>query len=243
MSDQEQAVVADNPVVETPVEAPAAEPKPQNQLPEGVMRRFGELTAARRAAEEEAARHRAEVDRLNAMIAQQQQPSEQQQQQNPMSHANIEQLVNEMAERRVSERLAVQQTQQKVAAIEAAGREKYGDEFDRSVTNLQMTGIGGQHFLDALTSVKGGEAAVRYLGDPSNIDEAMRIANLPPMQMALAISELAPKAAKQYAKPISSAPAPMQTLEGARGTVDGEPNPSDTAAWMKWRNENRKSRR
>lgn len=243
MSDEVQNVAAP--------EAPAAEQQQQtqptqennNQLPEGIMRRFGELTAARRAAEEEAARAKAELDQVRAQIQSQNQPQEQQTQLDPFSNANVQQLIDQMAEQRLAQRMAAQQIQDKVKNIENAGREKYGDDFDRSVTNLQMTGIGGQGFIDALTSVKGSEAVVRYLGDTANLDEAMRIASLPPVQMALAMSELAPKAAKQYAKPVSSAPAPMGTIDGARGNNPGaEPDPKDTKAWMQWRRDNARRR-
>lgn len=235
---------------ETP-EVPAAEAQQpaspsqesNNQLPEGIMRRFGELTAARRAAEEEAARARAELEQFRAQAQAQNQQPEQSVPQIPLNNANVEQLIEQMAEQRLAQRLAAQQVQEKVKSIETAGREKYGDDFDRSVTNLQMTGIGGQGFIDALTSVKGSEAVVRYLGDTANLDEAMRIASLPPVQMALAMSELAPKAAKQYAKPISSAPSPMSTVDGARGNNPGaEPDPKDTKAWMQWRRDNARRR-
>lgn len=241
MSDEVQNVAAqENQAVEQQ-QAPAQENN--NQLPEGIMRRFGELTAARRAAEEEAARAKAELDQVRAQIQSQNQPQEQQTQQDPFSNANVQQLIDQMAEQRLAQRMAAQQIQDKIKNIETSGREKYGDDFDRSVTNLQMTGIGGQSFIDALTSVKGSEAVVRYLGDTANLDEAMRIASLPPVQMALAMSELAPKAAKQYAKPVSSAPAPMGTIDGARGNNPGaEPDPKDTKAWMQWRRDNARRR-
>lgn len=241
---EENAVVVDaNNPTPAPVENTPAPQENTNALPDGVMRRFGELTAARRAAEEEAARYRSELEQIRAQQQQAQQQPDQNGQQLPMNAANFEQLVTQMAEQRLSERLAQQQVQERVKGIENAGREKYGDDFDRSVTNLQMTGIGGQGFIDALTSVKGSESVVRYLGDPANLDEAMRISSLPPVQMALAMSELAPKAAKQYAKPVSSAPAPMGTIDGARGNNPGaEPDPKDTKAWMQWRKDNARRR-
>jgi hypothetical protein len=245
MTDQVQNAEAAAPVVAPASEtttAPAAEQATTQenggQLPDGIMRRFGELTAARRAAEERAAQLEAQLAQFNT-----QQQAPQDTTQMPLNNANVEQLVNSLAEQRIAERLAQQRVQERVQSIEAAGREKYGEDFDRSVTHLQMAGIGGQPFIDALTSVKGSESVVRYLGDTANIDEALRIAQLPPVQMALAISELAPKAAKQYSKPISSAPAPLNTLDGARGTSpDGEPSPKDTKAWIAWRANNARKR-
>lgn len=243
MSDEVQNVEqTTSDAVETTQTAEQQQENKAPALPDGIMRRFGELTAARRAAEEEAARLRAEVEQMRA-FSQSQQQQQQEQQQNPFANQDVEQLVNQIAEQKLAERLAAQQLQDKVKAIESAGKEKYGDEFDRAVTTLQMTGIGGQHFLDALTNVKGSESVVRYLGDAANLDEAMRIASLPPVQMALAMSELAPKAAKQYSKQISAAPAPMGTVDGARGTNPGaEPDPKDTKAWMAWRRENARRR-
>lgn len=231
------APIVENPAVETPVVTDPAPAEPTNQLPDGIVRRFGELTAARRAAEEEVSRLRAEVEQLHAQTTQNNQNTEQPQTQ------DYQQLVNQMVEQGIAQRMAQQQVQQKVQSIESAGREKYGQEFDRSVQNLTMAGVGGQSFIDALTNVKGSEAVVRYLGDTANLDEALRIAQMNPVQMALTISELAPKAAKQYAKPISNAPAPMGNLDGARGSSsDGEPSASDTRAWMEWRNKNKRGR-
>lgn len=203
--------------------------KPRNDPPEWVLRRFGELTAARREAEDRAARIEAELNQIR------QQPATQDQgQAAQVQHPNVQQLAEVMAEQLVNQRVQQQAMTAKVENIEKAGREQFGAEFDRSVQNLQIAGVGSPQFLEALTAIPNSEKVVRYLGDPNNIEEALRVASLPPVQMAIEMATLSQKAVKSLAKQVSNAPAPIQGIEG-KGSVEGEPDINDTAAWISWR--------
>jgi hypothetical protein len=80
---------------------------------------------------------------------------------------------------------------------------------------------------------------IEWLTDPDNIDEAERISRLSAAQAGRAIARLEDtlKAAKAAGKPkASKAPAPLEAVRG-QGSVTGAPNPSDTKAWINWRNE------
>lgn len=213
----------------------ATKEQPSNQLPEGIIRRFGELTAKARAAEEEAQRLREQM----AALQSQSQTQGDQGQQAYQNLPNVEELARTMASQMVQQQEQQREIAQRVGSIEAEGRKAFGDEFDRSVQNMQMAGIGSPQFLDVLTRVKGASSVVRFLGDPANLEEAYRISQLPPAQMALEMAEIAPKAAKAYAKSVSNAPAPIQTIESnSGGAGDAEPDRKDTAAWMEWRRKN-----
>lgn len=82
-------------------------------------------------------------------------------------------------------------------------------------------------------------AVIEWLTDPDNVDEAERISGLSAAQAGRAIARLEDKltAAKAASKPKpSNIPAPLEAVRG-QGSVTGAPNPSDTKAWINWRNE------
>lgn len=80
---------------------------------------------------------------------------------------------------------------------------------------------------------------IEYLADPDNADEAERIARMSAIQAGKAIARLEDKlkadATKAKPQP-SKQPAPLESLRGQGGSVKG-PDPSDTKAWIAWRNE------
>lgn len=203
----------------------------QKAVPEWATRRFGELTAARKAAEQRAA----DLERQLAQA--QQQPATQEHQ---PTHQNVEalarmyaeQIADQIAEQKVKE----QSFHQSIQSIERAGKDAYGEEFDRSISNLQMAGVGSQEFLQALAAIPNPEKVVHWLGRPENMEQAVQIASLPGMQMAIELTKLAPQAAKGVAKAVSRAPAPISPLDGGGGASGGEPR-LGTPEWFAWRNE------
>lgn len=205
-----------------------------------VPKRISEITAARRAAEARAAELEAEVARLRAA------------QQAPEDHAattpaapnqSVDQLARAYAERMVREQRDQESMNSRIAAINEAGAKEFGEDFEKSVQNLNMAGIGGPEFLKVLTSVKGAEKIVTWLGKSENLNEAMRIAALDPVQMGIEMTELSTKAAKALSKQISKAPPPIQPVDGGGGGSDvAEPDPSDTKKWMEWRRKNARRR-
>ncbi|MEK7945729.1 hypothetical protein WKR98_13310 [Pigmentiphaga sp. YJ18] len=223
----------------TPTETSTPTEKPRADPPEWAIRRFGELTAAKKAADERAAaaeRRAAELEQRLAAPPQQQQEGQTQQQ--TQVHPNVVELARTMALQEAETIVNQRSMAKRIASIEEAGRKEFGGEFDRSIQNLQIAGIGSPEFLEALTSMPNPEKVVRFLGDAVNIEEAMRISGLPPVQMAIEMAKLAPKAVQAYTKAISSAPAPIAPIEGTGRAEGAEPDPkADPKAWIAWRNQ------
>ncbi|WP_433705804.1 hypothetical protein [Paraburkholderia sacchari] len=196
-----------------------------------VPKRISEITAARRAAEARVAELEAELAR-----SRQSAPVEGQTTQPAASREDFERLVNARADALATQRTHETTMKSRIDAINAAGTKEFGEDFDKSVQNLNMAGIGGPEFLKVLTSIDGAEKLVTYLGKSENINEAMRIASLDPIQMGIEMTKLSGKAAKALSKQISKAPPPIQTVEGGGSANDAtEPDPSDTKKWMEWR--------
>jgi hypothetical protein len=216
----------------------------QDQKPDTswVPRRISEITAARRAAEARAAELEAENQRLRA--AQAATSTDGTTAAAPANQQSVEQLAKAYAERMVNEQRAQETLNQGIARINEAGAKEYGDEFEKSVQNLQMAGVGGPDFLRVLTNIPKPEAVVTWLGKPENLNDAMRFASMDPIQMGIELTKLSTKASKDLSKQISKAPPPTTTIDG-RSTGDDavEPDPKDTKKWMEWRNKNRKTRR
>jgi hypothetical protein len=80
---------------------------------------------------------------------------------------------------------------------------------------------------------------IEYLADPDHIEEAEAIARMGPIQAGKAIAKLEARIAAAPAKPkpqASKAPAPLEPMRG-QGAVSSAPDPSNTKAWIAWRNE------
>lgn len=80
---------------------------------------------------------------------------------------------------------------------------------------------------------------IEYLADPDHSDEAEAIARMNPVQAGKAIARLEDKiqAAKAKGKPQpSKQPPPLESVRGQGGVSNG-PDPSNTKAWIAWRNE------
>ena len=238
---------ADTPaeVVQTP---PAEQQTPaNNQPPEWVPRRMAELAAARRAAEQRAQQEADARQRLEQEIAQLRagQGGEGNPTPQPAApHQNVEQLARTYAEQLVQQRMQEQQTAGRIAEVDAAARKEFGADYDASVQNLTMAGVGGPEFLSVITSVPNPEKLVTWLGKAENIGEAMRVASLPPVQMGIEMTKLAGRAAKEMAKQVSKAPPPVEGIEsGSSGSSGGSEPKVGTPEWFKWRNETAKRRR
>lgn len=200
-----------------------------------VPKRISEITAARRAAEERAARAEAELAQFRAGAQTQHVETPQYGQQQQYQQPDMQQM-----ERQISERMTLNS---KIQAINEAGAKEFGDDFEKSVSNLRDIGVGGPEFLRVITAVPNAEKLVTWLGKAENLNEAMRVGTLDPVQMGIELTKMSTQAAKALSKQISKAPPPATTIDGGSGGGGGEPDPSDTAAWMKWRSSNRKSRR
>ena len=226
---------------ELPQEIVTEEPKQEakqensyNELPDWARRRMGELAAEKNAAKQ----------KLEEMQSKQQyQPQQEQQTYSPQE--NIQELAMTYAKQIAAQQVQEQSFVNRMTEIEKNAKEEFGDVYDKSVTNLQLAGVGGQDFLQALAAIPAPEKVITFLGKSENINEAIRIANLSPMQMGVELTKLSTKATKELGKQKSNAPAPVGDVEGgsSRSTGGAEPSPSDTAAWIAWRNANARRRK
>lgn len=88
-------------------------------------------------------------------------------------------------------------------------------------------------------------ALIEYLADPENSDEAEALSRMGPIQAGKAIARLEDKlkAAKAKDKPQpSKLPPPIDPPRG-KGGASVAPDPSDTKAWIQWRNEQERKAR
>ncbi|ABO54183.1 hypothetical protein LA345_25870 [Burkholderia vietnamiensis] len=244
MSDVQTDTQVDNDQQTTDTQQVDQQQPEQRQQPDTswVPKRISEITAARRAAEARAEQAEAELARLRAQSTAGTDSVNQQSHAAPSSQS-VEELAKAYAARMVREQTEQQTLQSRIAAINEAGSKEFGDDFEKATQNLNMAGIGGPEFLRVLTSIDGAEKLVTWLGKTENLNEAMRIASLDPVQMGIEMTKLAPKAAKSLSKQISKAPPPIDPLEGGGGASDGsEPDPKDTQKWMEWRRKNARRR-
>lgn len=222
------------PELEQPAPQPAEEPQEKKaEAPEWVMRRMAEITAKRREAEAEAARWREQYERVQATSTN---PDPQA---TPAPAQNVDQLARAYAENmRAQER-----ERERLAQIETAGRKEFGADFDAAVQNLNAAGVGGPEFLKVIAEIPDAQKVVAWLGKHDNLDEAIRISGLSPIQMGIEMTKLAAKAAKETTKQVSKAPAPVQHIDGGSSASDQVEPPTNSKDWFKWRQETARRRR
>jgi hypothetical protein len=233
--------------VQTDPQVPEADASLENATPETpetkpdhswVPKRISEITAARRAAEARAEQAEAEVARLRS--GQSETP--------PVPHQptqDVDQLARAYAERMVREQRDQDTFSSRIAAINEAGAKEFGEDFDKSVQNLNTAGVGGPDFLKVLSNVPSAEKVVTWLGKPENIGEAIRITSMDPVQMGIEMTKLSAKAAKALGKQVSKAPPPPQAIDGGSSSTDGTmPDPQkDPKGFIEWRNKTARKRR
>jgi hypothetical protein len=215
-------------------EAPQVEQQqePKQEPPDWVMRRMAEITAKRRAAEEEAARWREMYERSQTATP----PADDGVSVPPQ---NVDQLARAYAENmRAQER-----ERERLAQIESAGRKEFGADFDSAVQNLNAAGVGGPEFLKVIAEIPDAQKVVAWLGKHDNLGEAIRISGLNPIQMGIELTKLAGKASKDLTKQVSKAPPPVQHIEGGSSASDQVEPAVGSKEWFKWRNENARKRR
>lgn len=97
-------------------------------------------------------------------------------------------------------------------AMYNAGAEKFPD-WKESVELLNAAGLMNKDVLDAAMATDAGSEVIHHLG--TDIEEAQRIAALPPIRMAAELTKLAGKLAAPKQTPISNASAPIRPVSGA----------------------------
>jgi hypothetical protein len=234
----EEEVITQEPALQ-PTEQPAPQPQPneepqerKSEAPEWAIRRMAEITAKRRAAEEEAARWREMYERSQTAVPPTGDGA-------PVPPQNVDQLARAYAENmRAQER-----ERERLAQIETAGRKEFGADFDTAVTNLNAAGVGGPEFLKVIAEIPDAQKVVAWLGKHDNLGEAIRISGLNPIQMGIELTKLAGKASKDLTKQVSKAPPPVQHIEGGSSASDQVEPAVGSKEWFDWRNKNARKRR
>jgi hypothetical protein len=202
-----------------------------HELPDWARKRMGELAAQKNAERERAAQLQAQIEALNQAPQQHQ----------PQSQEDVYAVAAKIAEQKLQEQTFIQ----KMGQIEATAKEQFGAEYDKAISNLSLAGVQSNDFLKDLAEIPNPEKVLVYLGRSDNVADAIRIANLSPLQMGIEMTKLSSKASKEFSKQRSNAPAPVGEVSGgSSGASSGgaEPPMSDTQAWIAWRNKTKKSR-
>lgn len=188
------------------------------------QKRIGELTRekyeARRQAEDAAREVQQYRDQL-ARVQQGHQPTEQAQ-----PNGDVGTLVQQEARRLLAE----QTFNQACNKVYAQGKTEFQD-FDQAVGNLQMVGV-SRDFLEFTAASDAGAKLIHHLG--KDLDEAARIAALPPVLMARELTRLELKLSQPTAKPVSKAPAPITPIAGGGSSSKSTSEMTD-AEFAKWR--------
>lgn len=102
----------------------------------------------------------------------------------------------------------------------AAGKAEFGDDFAEAVSNLNATGLAQRDLIEAALATEAAPKVLHFLGQ--DLDEAARIAALPPARKGVELAKIAARLSAPPPKPqISNAPPPITPLGGnAKPTLD-----------------------
>ena len=201
-----------------------------HDLPEWARRRMGEFAEQKRTAAEKAAALEAQLNQFSQAPA----------------PAAPQEDVMKMAQQIARQELEQRQFVEKMTSIEQTAKKEFGEDYDRSISNLSMAGVQSNDFLRALAEIPNPEKVLVYLGKSENVGDAVKIANMSPLQMGIELTKLSTKAAKELSPTKSRAPAPVADVDGSsssRSSGGAEPPMSDTVAWMEWRKANARKKR
>lgn len=223
------------PVVTTPP-APAsvsADP-PAGQIPQGVFDRIDRLTRDKKTAEERAVALEAELARVRANggtpPAQPSgtPPAPPAPRAAPMPVDEIERRANELAQQR--------SFTDKCNSIAQKGQGAHAD-FQGTIGQLGSMGALNPVIIDAAVETAGNDAHELLYALGKDLNEATRIANLPPISQALALSKFNTDRLAKASKSVSNAPPPpSSSVGGGPPAQTDEPQASDdSATWYRKR--------
>lgn len=189
------------------------------------QKRIDVLTREKYEVRREADEARQEAALLREQIARQQQGEPSQ-----APAGDVETLATQRARQIVAE----QSFNEACNKVYATGKAEFPN-FDASLANLHLVGV-GREFLELTATSDAGAKLIQHLG--TDLDEAARIAALPPLQMARELTRLEIKLSQVKPKPVSNAPAPLSLVTGTSG---GSKSPADMtdAEYAKWRKSGR----
>lgn len=165
-----------------------------------------------------------------------------------LSRAELSRMIAEQARElapALSEQQAETQRRQKVVGdlAKSWGQERFdalASDLDDAFGGLQDASGRPKPATEALFESDDPKALIEYLTDPDNAEDARRLASLNPVRAGREIARIeaeikaAKAAAKAKPKP-SNAPRPVEPVKGG-GVATGAPDPSNTKAWIAWRN-------
>lgn len=170
------------------------------------QKRISEVTREKYEAKRQADESAQEVQRLTEQLARFQAGDTEGDQ------SSVQHLARQEAERIV----AARSFDERCNKVHAEGIKEFPD-FGKAVSDLQMVGATTQ-FWELATESDAAAKLLHHLGQ--DLDEAARIASLPPVQMARELTKLEYKLAQAPApKPASKAPAPVKPI-GSGGVAD-----------------------
>jgi hypothetical protein len=170
-----------------------------------------------------------------------------------LSRAELAQLVKQEAEK-LAPTIRSQQAEieHRKSVVDGLAKEWGQEKFDTFASELDdvLGGLAGRDgkpkpATDAIFESEMPKALIEYLTDPDNAEEAEALANANDRQAGRLIAKLEVKlaAAKPDKPQRSNAPAPLEPIKGGGKTTSSMPDPANTKAYMKWANEQERSRR
>jgi hypothetical protein len=205
-----------------------------------VQKRINELTRKTYDARREADQYKQRLSQVEAELERLRQPAAPDPNQDLAGY--VRHQAQQEARQLVEQERGQWQEQQEQQRFQSLAQEYATREQDFAVKTPDY-----QDAVDAFTSVVGtnpqlaevlmtadhGPEVVHYLG--THLDEAARIAQLPPHLAAREVTRIESRFAPK-AKPVSSAPNPPPTLGGGKATVAKSPDDMSQAEWLAWRN-------
>lgn len=219
-------VVKPNAEVDTPQEQPAEKVELSDAEKEAraKQRRIDRLTR-------NTYELRAQNEQLARTLEQmQRQPVEQHEQGGQLSEAQI----NELVERRASEKIQHQTIQQRTASVDAELQKIVGAALPDFYDEIKQAGAAGSSLVQAAIELDDAPAVLAYLA--KNVGEFDKVIELSPLRQAAFLGKLSAKLESEKTAPKrSAAPEPIAPIKGAVVKSD-EPDINDTARWIAWSN-------
>lgn len=149
-------------------------------------------------------------------------------------------LTESEVEQRAQQLLEARRFNEDCEKVFNAGKAQYND-FEATLANYRDVGGLKPAYVQALLEIDSPEKVLYELG--KDRDEAYRIMNLSPIKMAVELTKVATRLnAPAKPAPVSSAPPPVKPPRGGTRPVETDPEKMSTDEWMKWRQEQAKSR-
>lgn len=199
-------------------EAPQPEERAQKSPVSQLKGRIGHLTKTLHAKDAELEAERAEKAKLDAQIKAYQAMIEANGAEHPagspQERRDAPQNFDEAVNARAAEIAAKKAFDDACNAVYNTGHQKHGQDFVEAIDNLNAAGLTQQSLVEAALATDAAPEVLFHLGQ--DLDEAARIAQLPPIRMAAELTKLASRLTAPAPKPpVSQAPAPITPIGGS----------------------------